>query len=524
MVSFISELLRLLWAGAALILLIACANLVVLGLARGMALIPALRVRVALGARPRDLLRSLLSETVILAAAGCALGFALAVPAVRLLQIRLGAPDFMPAIDLRLLAFTVGLGVFTVLLIGCWPAWLAARGAVTSSAGRFTAPNAQRSRSVLVTAEVALALVLAAAAGLIGRSFYALAHTDPGFNPDGVLTAQLSLPQSIPLARRAAVFRAFLDRIRALPGVAGAGAGAEQPWGGILDTASLDGSVMAAISAITPGYFRVLQVALLRGRLFTPQDTVHSAQVAIINQRLLQKLRAANSSFPANPIGASITWAGNKPWRIVGVVGDVVLPSQPPDGRAYFHETQVPDFSALYIELRAKRGDPMVLLPALRKQLAATNPDLALGSPQPLAANRANWAAQPEAATEVAGLFGVLALLLAATGLYGLTAYAFRQRERELGVRMALGAQRTDIYKLILSTALLLTSIGLLLGGAGLYLIRGALASQLYGLGPLDPLTLAAAVTVFAVVALAASIWPARRAVRADPMRTLRTE
>ncbi|MGH9485961.1 MAG: ADOP family duplicated permease [Terriglobales bacterium] len=524
LLSSLTELLHLLWAGAGLILLIACANLAGLGLARGRARLPELRTRVALGARPRDLLRALLCESSLLAAAGCAAGCALAVPAVAVLKAQASIPGFVPHWDATVLVYTMALGVLAAVLIGCWPAWAAARGALSGKPS-----GAQRGRGVLVAAEIAVALLLVAAAALLGRSLYGLAAENPGFDPHQVLTASLTLPDAMRPSRRPQAVQSLLDRVRALPGVAAAGAGLELPWGNGSWRTVLSGHGMVPFDEVpvTPGYFETLRMHLLRGRAFTASDGAGAAPVVIVNQRLLQKLRAVLPSFPASGLGVAITpeMPRTVPRTIVGVVANVVTPGQWTHARLYLPYAQVPRLSpTMSVAIRAARGDPMALLPAVRKQLAAVDPDLALGAAQPLAGNRGNWAGPPEAAAAVAGAFGILALLLAATGLYGLMAYAVRQRQRELAVRVALGAQRRDLYRLVLGGAARLTMCGLLAGGAGLLLLRPALASQLYNLSPLDPASLIAAALLLASVALAAAWFPARHAARADPMRALRTE
>lgn len=531
MVASLAPELELLWAGAGLVLLLACANLAGLGVARGMAQLPALRTRVALGARPRDLLRTLLGESVLLAIAGGAAGVALAWPVISQLAQQMDLPLFAPALDGRVLAYTAGLGIAALLLMGCWPAWAATRGALSRKPH-----SAQRSRSALVVAEVAIALVLVAAAGLLGRTLYRMASRDPGFNPHKVLTAHLTLPDAMPLARRPEVLGGFLDRVRGLPGVVSASAGFQLPWSGNWDINSIKAAAGTPISPhenfmfdvvpVTPGYFRSLGMHVLHGRGFLRSDSAQSPPIVIVNQRFLAKLHHALPSLAGPMLGKTVEpYIGKVPPRtIVGVVADVVMPGTFVHPALYLPYAQWPNIASLAIAVRVARGDPMALLPAVRHQLAAVNPDLALGDAQPLTAYWSNWGAQPEAAAAAAGTLGLLALLLAATGLYGLVAYSVRQRERELGVRVALGARCRDLYTLILSMGLRLTAIGLVIGGVGIYFVRGALASQLYGLSALDPLTLTAAVLVLAAVGLAACWLPARRAAHADPIRVLRAE
>ncbi|MGH9475468.1 MAG: ADOP family duplicated permease [Terriglobales bacterium] len=524
--SSITELLHLLWASAGLVLLIACANLAGLGLARGMAQLPALRVRVALGARPWDLLRVRLCESTALAVAGCVAGFALALPAVSTLKTRAAVAGFVPQLSGPVLAYTAALGAAAALLIGCWPAWAAMHGAVGPRARA-----AQRGRSLLVAAQVAVALVLVAAACLLARSLYGLVSQNPGFDPNQVLTARLTLPDALPPARRPEVFQAFLGRLQSLPGVAAASAGGELPWGQtsfrtVLGAMPPHRFVNFELVPVTPEFFRTLRIPLLRGRAFTNADSAGAPAVVIVNRRFVQKLRAVLPSFPADPLGAAVTpeVPHTMPRTIIGVVANVVTPGEPPRARLYLPYLQAASRSSLFIAVRAASGDPMALLPSVRHQLVQVGPDLALGGAQLLSANRADWAAPPEAAATVAAAFGLLALLLAATGLYGLMAYAVRQREHELGIRVALGAQRRDIYRLILGMGVRLTVVGLVAGGVGVYLVRGLLASQLYGFSALDPATFAGAVLVLLAAASAAAYGPARRAAHADPLRALRTE
>ncbi|MGH9486034.1 MAG: ADOP family duplicated permease [Terriglobales bacterium] len=510
-----------LWAAAAMVLLIACANLAGLGLARGLVRLPELRTRAALGARPHQLAATVLGEVVVLTAAGCALGVALAWPLVRVVSQQINSPGLNPAWGPPVWGYTAALAVAAAVLFGAWPAWVAAR------CGRG-ASCARQGRSVLVAAEIALALVLVGAAALLGRSLLQLARENPGFNPRQVLTARLTLPEAMPFARRPQVFGAFLDRVQTLPGVAAASASLEMPWSGNSWRISLQAAHPFGFewSAITPEYFQALRIPVLQGRAFTASDGAGAAPVVVINQAFARKLRPKAADPASAALGMAIrpNFGKGSPRTIVGVVANVVTPGERPKRCLYLPYAQVPEASSLFVEIRAARGDPMALAPAVRQSLAQVSPELALGSVQPLAAYRDRWASQPQGAAAMAGAFGILALLLAAIGLYGLMAYAVRQRQRELAVRVALGAQPGDLYRLVLGGAARLTGFGLLTGGAGLFLLRPALASQLYNLSPLDPASLIAAALLLASVALAAAWFPARHAARADPMRVLRTE
>lgn len=523
--------LLLLWASVAMVLLVACANLAGLGLARGLAKLPELRLRAALGAQPRDLLVAVLWEAGVLAAAGGTIGCALAVPAVHFMAPKVG-PGFELAINGTVLLYAAALAAAALALFGSWPAVAAMRGAATAPGQGITpSRRQQRGRAALVVAEVSLTFMLVAAAGLLGRSLVTLQRQDPGFNPHQVLTFRLILPESLPRDRRAAKFQELLDRLRALPGVRSAAVAAQLPWALSVTRTTLARAFGQAVprqkvrgfdvNAVGGNYLATLQIPLRRGRAFTAADAAGAGQVALVNEDFVHQVLSGH-----DPLGERLTpnLDNNAARIVVGVVGNVRAPGQPPDPILYLPYAQEPMFGALYVALRAERGDPMALLPTVRHQVQAANPDWALVSASSLDAYGATFLQTARMLAWLMGVFGALAMLLALTGLYGLVAYSVRQRQREFGVRIALGATPGDLYRLVLGAGLRLAACGLLLGGLGLIAIRGWLASQLYGVGALDPVTLGAVAAALIAAALLAAWSSAHRAARTDPMQALRQE
>jgi predicted permease len=526
-------------AGAvAFVVLIACANVASLLLARSAAREREVALRAALGAGRGRLVRQLLTESAVLAVAGGALGIGLA--AIGLRALLAAAPPDLPrldaiAMDWRVLAFTTVLSLATGLIFGVAPAWQLARtdpGQALKEGGRGSSQGGRAMRRVLVVAEVALAVVLLVGAGLMLRSFDRLQQTDLGFRPDGLLTARVALygERYRDSARVADFYRQVFERMRAQPGVAGAAG-----IGTVFLTATpnstnfsiegrpdfpLDERVEVPVDAATPDYFRVMEIPLRRGRFFDERDAPGAPPTVIINETMARRFWRDE-----DPIGRRIkygTLASQGPWMtIVGVVADTRRTGYDAQVRpeTYLPHAQSPD-SGLMLLIRTA-GDPAAVAPALRSIVRDLDPALALQSVQPLSAILVEMTAQRRLNTILLTVFGVVAALLAAVGIYGLIAYSVAQRRRELGVRLALGASAARVVRLVAGEGLLLAGAGVALGlGAALVLGR-SMATMLYGVSATDPVTFAAIAVVAALTALSASIVPALRAGRIDPSRSL---
>jgi len=537
--------LLVLLAAVGAVLLIACANVANLMLARAAARRREIALRTALGASRRRVVQQLLVESLLLAAAGGGLGLLLATWGVDAL-VALGGAGVPRLDEVRLdgavLAFTAALALATGLACGLLPALRASRpdlrGALTEG-GRGGGLSARRSRlrRALVVIEVAAAVVLVIAAGLLLRSFWRVLAVDPGLDPDRVLVVDLELPQaSYPFPEGWPVFdwprgvgfvRALEERIGDLPGVAGATTALNAPLAsGWTTRVSVVGQPEvpegeldeARFRPVGPGWFRLLRIPLAAGREFVAADDGSAPRVAIVNQAFVRRY------FPGgNPLGESINIFG-VPREIVGVAGDVRFRGREADVQPTmyvpFHQNPL---SALSLVVRAE-GDPLALVPAVRGAIRALDPDLPLVEVATLEQTLAGSLAQRRFTLSLLALFAALALVLAAVGIYGTVALGVVERTHEIGVRLALGGDRGDVLRLVLGQGLGLTLAGVALGLAGALAVRRALAALLFEVGPGDPLTWAAVPAVLAAVALAASWLPARRATAVDPVVALHQE
>ncbi|MGH9490572.1 MAG: ABC transporter permease [Terriglobales bacterium] len=550
--------LLILLGAVGLVLLIACANVANLLLARAAGRRQELALRMALGAAPGRIARQLLTESLLLAFLGGAAGLLLAYWAVPAL-VALG-PASLPQVTAigisgPVLLFTVGLCIATGVIFGSAPAWQAARpdmnavlkeGGTRASGGR----GRRRLRSALVVSEMAFALVLLTGAGLLITSWARLEAVPPGFRPSHVLTLRMALPPS-QFANTVAVAnfdRALLPRLDRLPGVRAAAISDDLPLEGM--DADLPFEVMGrpapARNNVPDGFYHVvagrlfaaLGMPLLRGRGFTAADTAGSPPVVIINQA------AAERYWPhQNPIGQAI-WIGKPimgpaltdpaPRTIVGVVGNVhenSLGNRHIRDALYIPAAQVPDaLMALFVKLLPPAvvvrttGDPGALTAAVERQVWAVNPAVPLYQQQTLEQIVTQSAGPQRFSATLLGIFAALALVLAAVGIYGVMAYSVAQRQREIGVRMALGAGRSQVLRMVVGDGLRLALIGIAIGwGAGLALTR-LLASLLFGVRSWDPAIFIATGVALVALAVLASLVPARRAAGVDPMLALRNE
>jgi putative ABC transport system permease protein len=536
----LATLQRAVWV----VLLIACANVANLLLARMAARERELAVRAAMGASRARLVRLIVGESVLLFAAGGALGLLLAYWGTRAL-VRLN-PDAIPrsegiGIDGRVLAYTLLVSLATGVVFGLVPALSAVgrrlHGALKEGGRAMSGGTRGRLvRNGLVLAEVALALVLLIGAGLLIQSFARLQSVDPGFTPGGVLTASLSLPEAKypDNPRQASFYRQALERIRALPGVAGAASVFPLPLGGgdwVLHfdiqgrPASKPGEAHdAKVRYVSPDYFATLRIPCVKGRLFTAQDDENSQQVVVVNRAMVAKF------WPAQDlIGQRMTFgdpaAKDAKWlTIVGVVGDVrdAKLDRKPEAEAFRPQFQDPASDATLV-VRTTRN-PQSLVAPIRQAVQQLDRDLPLDKVQTYDQIVADSLAQNRVKTVLLAIFAGLALLLAATGIYGVVSYSVSQRLHEIGIRIALGAARAEVLLLVLRQGMTLVVLGLAVGIAGSWLTARLLASQLYDISVNDPLTYAGVPLLLAAVALAANWLPARRATRVDPLEALRAE
>jgi predicted permease len=521
------------------VLLIACANVANLLLARSVSRSREMAVRAALGAGRSRLVRQMLTESVILSAGGGLVGVALAALALQPLASQ--APVSIPrleglAIDARVLAFALALSATTGLAFGLIPALRVSSfdlRPVLATDGRVVGGRqSQRARQLLVTVDLALALVLLTGAGLMLRTVGALMRVDPGFNPSGVLTVQFSLIGAA--YRDDAPVRAFQDRVlehvRALPGVEAVALAGQVPLGGDYDAWGFhvenqrgDPSEAPSVErySVTPDYFRTMQIPLVRGRLFTAADRATTLPVMVVSEA------TANLGWPGrDPISRRVRIGStDTPWRtIVGIVGDVRHTALDAAVRPqmYLPQSQLTD-SFLVLAVRA-RTPVAPLVPAIRGIIRGLDPAVPVYDVQLLSELVDRSVAGRRFVMGLLSGFAAIALLLAAMGLYGLGAYTVSERQREVAIRVVVGACRRDVVRLILGSALRTVTAGLLVGLlAALALVRG-LDALLFGVTPTDPGTLAGAVLLLTAVAFLAHWVPVRRALRVDPAMALRQE
>jgi putative ABC transport system permease protein len=527
-------------ASVGFVLLIACVNLANLLLSRSAARRREFGIRSSLGAGKGRLVRQLLTESVLLACLGAVAGLAFAWSGTRLL-VNL-SPTILPraseiVIDGRVLGFTALIAVATGILFGLAPAISLSKTDLASAlreGGRGNALGFRRNRlrSALVVGEVALALVLLSGAGLLMRSFYQLQSIEPGFDSRGVLTFRTNLPGSKYKTdeQQAAFYTRALDRIRALPGVSVAGGAQIFPLAGddyILSFVQIGkppvpvgNQPSAAYYAATPGYFSALRIPIKRGRDFDERDTSSAPPVAIISEGMARQFYANE-----DPIGQHIQVGnGSKAAEIVGIAGDVRDQTLEVKGRATVYEpaAQVP-FGSMYFAVRTK-NEPEVLISGIRNAIHSLDPELPVDAIGTVDALVSTSLSQRRFAMVLMAVFASLALVLAMVGIYGVISYAVTQATKEIGIRMALGAQRASVVRMVVGYASLLVTSGLAIGIAASLGVGRMIASQLFVVKPTDPGTYAAvALTLFATGLLSCAI-PAFRATRVDPLIALRDE
>jgi putative ABC transport system permease protein len=538
MLGGVKKPVLLLFSAVGFVLLLACVNIAALQLARASARAKELSLRASLGASPARLVRQMLTESILLALAGGSLGLVFAYWLIDVL--RAAAPrdmglDSALHMDGYVLAFTVLLCLLTGVAFGSAPAWFgwrtdlnsAIKGQVGTSTG---APSRNRLMSSLVVSEAGLCLVLLVGAGLLVKDLFVVLHMETGLRTEGVLTFSLDPPSakySTP-ERSLALYQGLLSRLRGVPGVDGVGAVGTLPMttqysGGAFQ---IEGrpkpadwmDMTAQLNISTPGYFSTMGIRLLRGRDFDDRDGTNSLPVTIINDTLARRY------FPAeDPIGLRINWGG-KSHTIVGVVSGIShqQPMRPPMPMVYTPFAQEPG-PYMWITVHTT-GDPANVAAAARGIVHNLDADIMLLNIRTMQKVVADSLSQSALMAWFLAGFAVFALLLAAVGIYGVTSYSVTQRTHEMGIRMALGASRGSVVRLVLRRGVWLASAGAILGLPVALVLSRVVASLLFGIGPRDLTVFAAMPVALVLVALAACYIPARRAMKVDPIVSLKCE
>lgn len=547
MIGNVREALLILFGAVGFVLLIACANVASLLLARLAARRKEVAIRAALGAGRIRLVRQFLTEGLLLSLAGGSIGVALAAFGTDLILklVPLEIPRLsQTSLDRDVLLFTLMISIVTALVFGLAPAWQATRGDLNRSlreGGRSSssAEGRQRFRKILVAAQIGLAVTLVIGAGLLIRSFIELQQVSPGFKPDNVLVADITIPSTrySEIHQVSEFYSRLLERVREIPGVESVSTAYDHPleanW---IDTFSIEGrpapvsgeSLSGWMRPVGAGYFRTLGVEILRGREFTDQDDVRHSGAVVINESFAQ------THFPdEDPVGKRLIlstprgmWGDVVPttFEIVGIVGNekflgVNAASEP---AFYVPDKQFPQTS-MQLMVRSK-GDPLAIVSSIRDAVWSVDPDQAIARIDTMEALLAAQLAQYRFNMVLMGMFGAAALALASIGVFGLLSYQVAQRTHEFGVRMALGAAPRNVFGLVVRQGIALTIVGLIAGLIASIALTRLLASLLFGVTAIDPLTFAGVGVLLAAVALVACLIPARRATKVDPMVALRYE
>lgn len=543
--SSLREPLLLLLGAVGLLLLIACGNVSNLLLARASAREREIALRSSLGASRGRLIRQLLTESVVLAAAGAALGVALAYVGLRAILL-LVPPDMIPAeseivMNRQVLLFTLAVSACSAILFGLMPSLQTARRDLANpmrESGRSLTGGVKqaRLRNLLVVAEVALSVVLLVGAGLMIRTLINMKQVGLGFEPARILSMRVPLDvrRYDSAEVRGRFFADLIERLRALPGVESAAASLSRPpFGGrgsriVVPGQSVDTSRGVAVNEASPDYFRLVGATLRRGRTFTEQDVAARRRVGVVNEAFLKQY------YPSgDPIGRSVHLryltqppinAPDDSVEIIGVTRDVLNTDI---DRATLPEIAVPyTLNAEYMSVLVKTVlPPRQLERAVRGQVYAIDKDQPVTEVETLEALMDRWSfSVPRFNLVLFSIFAGLGLLLATIGVYGVISYAVSRQTQEFGVRLALGAQRTDIIRMVVAGGLRLVAIGIVFGCIAAVAAGRLLATQIWGVSPYDPLSFAVVILLLLIVGLQACLWPARRAARVDPMTALRQQ
>jgi putative ABC transport system permease protein len=532
-------LLVLLFA-VACVLLIACANIANLLLARAATRQKEMAVRTAMGASRKRLLRQLLVESIVLSSAGGAAGLVGAVFAIKAINRAL-PPTLLPVpsvqIDASVLWFAVGLTIVTGLFFGIAPAWRASKldiNEVLKQTGRSSSSGAAvRLRKSLAAAELALATILMIGAALLIQTLSKLQRVQLGFESQGLITFQLAPPTTkYPVNSKAPLlYRALLDSLQSVPGVTGAAVSSGIPLGaGNYTTHPMITTGQSALAPgtavpidwriVSPDYFKTMRIPLLSGRSFTDQDGPEAARVMIVSQATAKKFWGE-----ADPLGRTLTRTADlkTPFTIVGVVGDVHNTALNQESPTLYYP-MASRVSALVDVVVRSSGSPEALLPTIRQRVHELDGELALANVRTMDQWLSNSAVQPRLNSTLLGVFATIALVIAAIGIYGVLAYSVSERTREIGLRMALGATHFGVLRLIVGEGMKVVMIGIGIGLVGALALGRTLSSLVFGVTVRDPMTFTVVAMILAGVALAACVVPARRAARVDPMVALRYE
>ncbi len=540
--TFVSRQLRtgllVLLGAAVFVLVIVCANVANLLLARALERRREMAIRAALGATRPRVWRLLLIESLTMSIAGGVAGLALAAGGVWLLEAWLPA-NVLPVNDIGLdatvVAFAIGVTLITGIVFGVAPAWQSATLDVNTTlktGGRSASGGMRpRLRQSLAGAELALATVLLVGAVLLVRSLVELQHVPLGFDPNGVLTFQVSLPPTkYPMAKRVPFHHALIDAVRTVPGVRSVGLSSGIPFGvGNYTTSPIgapgqsqlppDASVPIDWRVVSPGYFQTLHIPMLRGRDFTDSDIDGAPNVMIVSRTTARTLWG-----DADPIGRTIRRiADRKDFTVVGVVGDVRSTNLNRESPALYYSSGVRTWPLMDIAVRSDI-DHGALMTSIRRAVHTLDPDLPLTNVRPLTDWVTTSAAQPRLNASLLAVFAAVALLIAAIGTYGVLAYSVSQRTKELGLRIALGADRRDVLGLVVREGMIVAAGGIFIGVVVAALIGKTLSALVFGVSIWDPPSYAGVLALLTLVSLVSCLLPALRASRVDPITALRLE
>jgi putative ABC transport system permease protein len=544
LVGDVRPTLLILLGAVGCVLLIACANVANLLLARAMTRHKEMAIRTALGASRARVVRQLLTESLLLSLAGGALGLVVAVWWSDLL-VAMGKQDIPRAlqvgIDWRVLGFTLGVSLLTGILFGLVPALHSSKTELTETlkegarGGSGEGARRNRVRSVLVVSELAIAVILLVGAGLLIQSLWRLRQVSPGFNSQNVLTFVVGVPEvKYPTAKQSQFYHDLVARLEALPGVVSAGAVIPLPLNG--DRFSISFEVegrpvakgdqpSADFFVIAPGYFKTMGIPLIKGRDFTDRDDKKGPPVVIVNEAFARK-HFPNEDPVGKRIKPGISTDEDKPVmrEIIGVAADVKNRNLSSEMRTgYFLPTAQMPFNQMTVVLKTT-NDPHSLITAVQREVVAMDKELPVFNIKTMEEYISASVAAPRFNTTLLAIFAAVALVLTIVGLYGVMSYSVAQRTNEIGIRMALGAQTSDVLRLIVSQGFKLVVVGLVLGLIVAFALMRLIASLLFGVTTKDPVTFAAVAILLTVVALLACYIPARRAARVDPMEALHYE
>jgi putative ABC transport system permease protein len=538
-VRTIRPALLVLLGAVGFVLLIACANVANLLLARATTRQKEIAIRTALGASRGRIVRQLLTESILLSLIGGGLGLLLARWGVKLIVAI--SPNSIPRsreidLDGRVLAFTIGVSLLTGIIFGLVPALQSSKPDLNETlkdAGRGSTGRRHVFRSGLVVSEVALTLMLLIGAGLMIRSFYRLQQVDPGFNHERLLTFNVSLPQKKypEVQQKVSFFEQLAEKLRSLPGVQAVGLSSGLPLGnnGWQTSFRIDGqpepepgkTPLTEAAVASPEYFEAMGITMLSGRNFSDADVKGVPRVALIDEEFARRYWPGEEA-----VGKRIKTGGEDPMvTVVGVVRRVKMDGLTEDSnrvQSYYPFRQLP-FAAMTVVVKTA-NDPTGIISGVREQVLSIDPDQPVYNVNTMEQLRSDSIAPNRLNLMLLASFAAVALILAGVGIYGVMAYSVTQRTHEIGIRMALGARQTDVLGMVIRQGMKLAALGLAIGLAGAWLATRAMSSLLFGVSATDPITFAVISVVLAGVALGACFAPARRATKVDPMIALRYE